>query len=63
MIEDWLSRVLRRFGRPDVPLTDSHTLHEIDDRLDAVAREQAEIDARLHLLERQADPRGIRRQQ
>jgi hypothetical protein len=38
-------------------------MDEIDVRLDVVERRQREIDARLRLLERQADIRGYRGQE
>ena len=64
MTDDWLLRLLRRFARPIAPeLERRHDLSEIDDRLGAVEGEQVKIEARLHLLERQSDPRGIRRTQ
>lgn len=59
MSDDWLLRLFRRLARPTLPPVGGATdLREIDARLGAVEREQYEIEARLRLLERQADPRG-----
>jgi len=61
MTDDWILRLLRRIARPEPFHFRGKDLSEIDTRLGAVEQEQHKIEARLHLLERQADPRGIRR--
>ena len=63
MTDDWVLRLLRRIVRPEPLHMRGKDLSVIDDRLGAVEREQHEIEARLSLLERQSDPRGIRRTQ
>ncbi len=61
MADEWLYRVLRRFGKPSPPLRQTVDLREIDERLAMIERDQARIQARLRLLETQADPRGLGR--
>ena len=60
MSDEWLFRLLRRFARPEILSSGTADLRTIDERLGVVEREQREIEARLRLLERQSDPRGIR---
>ena len=63
MSDEWVSRFLRLVGRidPPAPPPDGADLGEIDRRLGAVEQNLSDIVIRLRLLERQADPRGIRR--
>lgn len=63
MTDDWILRMLRRLVMPAPARARGHDLSDIDHRLGTLEREQVEIDARLNLLERQSDPRGIRRTQ
>jgi hypothetical protein len=61
MNDDWLLRALRLFGRPPTP-SEGHTdLKEIDTRLNQIEVNLSDVVLRLKLLERQSDPRGIRR--
>jgi hypothetical protein len=57
---DLLRRIMRRFGRLDWP-RQRLDLRQVDERIDSLEREQDRIEARLLLLERQSDPRGLRR--
>ena len=61
-MDEWLIRALRWFARPLPPATRGADLSKIDQRLSLVEREQHEIEVRLHLLELQSDPRGLREQ-
>ena len=61
MSDEWVTRLLRLIGRIDPPAPDVADLGEIDRRLGAVEQSLSDIVIRLRLLERQADPRGIRR--
>jgi hypothetical protein len=62
MPHDWLRRLLRRFGRPPGRGMGLARIDPtLDARLDRVEHDQREIEARLELLERQADPRRLRR--
>lgn len=62
-MDEVLRGLLRRFGRPSIsPAIGIGEIDEFDERLAVLEREQREIDARLRLLEQQADPRGIRRE-
>lgn len=51
---DWLRHIL------DPQAKVRHDMSDVDIRLAAIERKQKEIDARLKLLERQADIRGYR---
>lgn len=62
MADDLIWRLLRRFGRAyDEAIPGRGLVEPFTRRLDRVEREQREIEARLELLERQADPRRLRR--
>lgn len=62
MPADFLHWLARRFGRPASAGAAFRPFdHTVDVRLDRVEREQRQIEARLELLERQADPRRLRR--
>lgn len=58
MAEEWLAGLLRRFARPTPVPGQPTDLRAIDDRLGVIERNLDEIEARLRLLEIQADPRG-----
>lgn len=57
-MHEWL-----RWLTPAAPRAEARRvdLEEVDERLNDLERIQADIKVRLRLLERQADPRGIRR--
>lgn len=58
---DALRRLLSGFGRPAADGgADAHDV-EVDGRLTALEQRQAEIKARLRILEKQGNPRGIGR--
>ena len=59
MADDWLLRLLRRFGTPSLPPSRTVDLREIDERLGMIEQNQAQIRARLRLLEMQANPRDL----
>jgi hypothetical protein len=60
MSDDLLRWIARCFARPLPPSADGTNLDMVDERLDTLERTQREINARLRLLERQADPRNLR---
>lgn len=60
MTDDLLRRIWRCFGRPYVPPVKGADLAAVDERLSDLERLQRDINARLLLLEKQADPRGWR---
>ena len=60
---DVLRHLLRRFGRPSDHVVRSADEHVYDERLTRLEQTQREIVARLSLLERQADPRGMLRRE
>lgn len=60
MSDEWLHRLFRAFGRPSVPPEGATDLDVIDDRLNQIEVSLSDVVLRLKLLERQADPRGIR---
>jgi hypothetical protein len=60
MSDDLLRWLRRCFGRPEAPPANSTDLDMVDERLDTLERKQREINVRLQLLERQADPRRLR---
>ena len=59
-MDDWLLRLLRRFGHPTrgVP-SPRMSLERIDTRLAEVEHRTEDLEARLKLVERQTDPRGV----
>lgn len=60
MPDDLLRRMFRRFARPDDDASYTrHDLGEVDDLLAGLDRELRDIHARLSLLDRQSNPRGI----
>lgn len=59
-MDDLLRRILRSFARPAPMPASTADLTMVDERLDGLERTQREINARLRLLERQADPRKLR---
>ena len=61
MSDEWIGRLLRLVGRIDAPPPVAEAdLWEIDRRLGLVEQNLSDVVIRLRLLERQADPRGIR---
>lgn len=60
MSDDWLIRMLRLFGRPLDPPGGTTDLEQIDRRLNRIEVDLSDVVIRLKLLERQADPRGLR---
>lgn len=65
MPDDWVWRLLRRFGRApaarDLSGPRQHIdIGKVDERLDNLEHKQRDIDVRLRLIERQADPRKLR---
>jgi hypothetical protein len=65
MSDDWVTRLRRLVGQINDPPPAESTadFREIDQRLGQVEQSLSDIVIRLRLLERQADPRGIREQQ
>ena len=61
-LSDAIRRLFARFARPrDATLTGEHDA-EVDDRLSTLERKQLEIKARLSILEKAGNPRGIGRE-
>lgn len=64
MLRDWWRAVIRRIGHP-TSISAGHPTLDIDDvndRLARIERTNAEMAARLRLLDIKADPKGIRHQ-
>ena len=62
MGEDFLHRLLRRFGRPPADGAHRHVdVDALDARLERIERMTPEMEARIRILEEQADPRRLRR--
>ena len=60
-MSDGIRRLLRRLGRPDYVAGLVERDDEVDGRLTDLERELLEIDARLSIMEKAGNPRGIGR--
>ena len=60
-LSDAIRHLLGRFGRPEVHIDATERDDVLDGRLTSLEREQVEIAARLRVLEKAANPRGIGR--
>ena len=60
-LSDSVRNLLRRFGRPEYVAGMVERDEMVDDRLTALERRQLEIKARLAILEKAGNPRGIGR--
>jgi hypothetical protein len=57
---DWIARLLRRPTGPPLDYGGDYDFTRVDARLTNLEHQVNEIEVRLRLLERQADPRGLR---
>lgn len=59
-MDDWLLRLLRRFGRPRQGVPKARiNLDAVDSRLTEIEHRTDDLAARMELVERQTNPRGI----
>lgn len=61
-LTDAFWRLICRFGRPDALRLEEEHDYLVDTRLSTLEQRQAEIKARLRILEKQGNPRGIGRE-
>jgi hypothetical protein len=58
-LNDVLHRLMLRFARPAVAAMESDRDDAVDGRLTSLEQKQREIAARLRILEKSGNPRGI----